>query len=249
MRRNILLLLLTITFPLAAVSQGKIELNLENRPVIEALRQIEKQSGYTFSYNPSLLKDFPKVTIRITDEPLEEALQALFGKTNIRFVIQGKYIILKKRPKEVTVSGFIYDRESYESLIAANIYDMVSGQGAVSNNFGFYSLSVPSGEIELRPSYVGYTSESYPFTVTKDTAIHFFLQPSPLLKEVVVDGNLKNPVQHVETGKISLNSATLKAIPAFMGGKRCDQGFTTDARSGGGYRRYGRIVCTGRKCR
>ncbi len=32
-----------------------------------------------------------------------------------------------------------------------------------------------------------------------------------------MDGNLKNPVQHVETGKISLNSATLKAIPAFMG--------------------------------
>ncbi len=217
MRRNILLLLLTITFPLAAVSQGKIELNLENRPVIEALRQIEKQSGYTFSYNPSLLKDFPKVTIRITDEPLEEALQALFGKTNIRFVIQGKYIILKKRPKEITVSGFIYDRESHESLIAANVYDLISGHGAASNNFGFYSLSVPPGEVELRPSYVGYASDNYSFTVIQDTVIHFFLQPSSLLKEVVVDGELKNPAQHAETGKISLNSLMLKAIPAFMG--------------------------------
>lgn len=217
MKRYTIFLLLIIWLKTPLFAQQRITLDVQNQPVTEALRQIEKQSGYTFSYSPSLLKDFPKVTIRITDEPLEEALQALFGKTNIRFVIQGKYIILKKRPKEVTVSGFIYDRESYESLIAANIYDMVSGQGAVSNNFGFYSLSVPSGEIELRPSYVGYTSESYPFTVTKDTAIHFFLQPSPLLKEVVVDGNLKNPVQHVETGKISLNSATLKAIPAFMG--------------------------------
>lgn len=216
MRQAILLLLLT-TFFTAAVSQEKITLNVENKPVTEALREIEKQTGYTFSYSPSLLKDFPRITLRIADGPLEKVLQALFDKTDIQYIMRGKYIILKKRPKEVTVSGFIYDRESHESLIAANIYDLTSGQGAVSNNFGFYSLSVQPGEIELCPSYVGYTSENHPLTVSQDTVIHFFLPPSALLKEVVVDGELKNPVLHAETGKISLNAATLKAVPALMG--------------------------------
>lgn len=202
---------------MVVVGQEKITLELQNQPVNEAIREIEKQSGYTFSYSPSLLKDFPKVTVRINSEPLEKALQALFGKTDIQYVIQGKHIILKKRPKEVTISGFIYDNESYESLIAANVYDMASGQGAVTNNFGFYSFSVSPGEIALRPTYVGYASEAHPFTVTQDTVIHFFLQPSSLLKEVVVEGELKNPVLHAETGKISLNSAMLTAVPTFLG--------------------------------
>ncbi|WP_298645818.1 TonB-dependent receptor [uncultured Proteiniphilum sp.] len=217
MKRYTIFLFLIAGFPLPLLPQGKVTLNLEKRPITEVLRKIEQQTGYTFSYNPTLLKDFPPVSLRIANESLEKVLQLLFHETDIQPILQEKYIILKKRPKAITVSGFIYDRESHESLIAANVYDGDSGQGSVSNNFGFYSLSVPPGEIELRPSYVGYTTENYPFTVTKDTVIHFFLQPSSLLKEVVVDGNLKNPLQHAETGKISLNAATLKGIPAFMG--------------------------------
>ena len=217
MKQTTLLLLLIIAFPLAATGQEKITLNLEKRPVTEVLREIERQSGHTFSYNPSLLKDFPDVTLKMMDEPLDKVLQALFAETEIQAIVQGKYIVLKKRPKKVTISGFIYDRESHESLIAANLYEIVSGQGAVTNNFGFYSLSVPPGKVELRPSYVGYATETYLLTLSEDTVVHFFLQPSSLLKEVVVEGDLKNPVLHAETGKISLNPAMLTALPTFLG--------------------------------
>ena len=217
MKQIILLLFLIIFFPMTAISQEKITLDLENRPVIEALRQIEKQSGYIFSYSPSLLKNSPPVPVRIADEPLEKVLRVLFSKTDIQAVIQGKYIILKKRPKEVIISGFIYDRESHESLIAANVYDLVSGQGTVSNNFGFYSLSVPPGKIELRPSYVGYTSGNHPFTATQDTVIHFFLQPSSSLSEVVIEGKKRSIVASSETGKISMTSEEIKSMPSLLG--------------------------------
>lgn len=106
MKQTTLLLLLIIAFPLAATGQEKITLNLEKRPVPEALREIEHQSGYTFSYNPSLLKDFPDVTLKVLDEPLDKVLQVLFAKTEIQAIVQGKYIVLKKRPKKVTISGF-----------------------------------------------------------------------------------------------------------------------------------------------
>lgn len=209
--------LLFLCLHTVAFGQQKITLRIERKPVTEVLRQIESQTDYRFSYNPELLKSLPPVSLQVQDVSIENVLEAVFGKTDVQFIVRDKYIILKKRPKEITVSGFIYDRESHESLIAANVYDLASRQGAVSNNFGFYSLSVPPGEIELRPSYVGYTSEIHPFAVTQDTVIHFFLQPSSLLKEVVVDGELKNPVQHAETGKINLNSMTLTALPTFLG--------------------------------
>jgi len=216
MKRYILFLFLIAGVTASLSGQEKITLTLENSPITETLREIERQSGYTFSYSPELLKDIATITIKVVDEPLKKVLKALFGKTRIQPIVKGKYIVLKKRPKEVTISGFIYDIESHETLIFANIFDPISGQGTVSNNFGFYSISLPPGEIGLRPSYVGYTSENFPFTITQDTVIHFFLQPSSLLKEVVVEGHLKDPVQSVETGKVSLNAATLKAIPSFM---------------------------------
>lgn len=190
---------------------------MEPKPVAEILKEIEMQTDYRFSYNPELLKNVPPLSLQIQDENIEKVLETIFAKTDIQFIIREKHIILKRKPKQITISGFIYDRESHESLISANIIDLVTGQGAVSNSFGFYSISLPPGKITLRPSYVGYTAEACSFAITQDTVIHFFLQPSSLLNEVVVEGEVKNPVQHVDAGKISFNFATLKAIPAFMG--------------------------------
>lgn len=213
----IFFLFLIIGWKASLFAQEKITVDAENRSVGELFLQIEKQSGYTFSYNPSLLKDFPPVTIKIVDGSLERVLDLLFNRTDIQPMVRGRYIILKKRPKEITISGFIYDRESLESLIAVNIYDRMSGRGAVSNNFGFYSLSLPPGKITLRPSYVGYATQTHSITAMRDTVIHFFLQPSPLLEEVVVEGNRNDLLFHAETGKISLSSSTLKEIPALLG--------------------------------
>ncbi len=194
----------------------RVTINVEQRPVTEVLRLIEQQTGYTFSYNPTLLNDFLPVTLKVKDELLKKVLEQLFDETDVLPVVQDKYIILKKRPKSITLSGFIYDGESHESLIAANVYDRRSGQGAVSNNFGFYSLTLSPGKVELHPSYVGYAAEHHSFSAANDTVIHFFLQPSPRLQELVVEGELKNPVESVETGKVSLNTTMLKALPSFM---------------------------------
>src|SRR5690554_6877060 len=107
MQRCTFFLLFITGLKISLFAQERITVDAEKRPIIEVLRQIEKQSGYTLSFNPSLLKDFPPVTLQIANEPLEKALRLLFDKTDIQAIIQGKYIILKKKPKEVTISGFI----------------------------------------------------------------------------------------------------------------------------------------------
>ena len=87
MQRCIIFLLLIAGLGMPLIAQERITVDVEKRPVIEILRQIEKQSGYTLSFNPSLLKDFPPVTLQIANEPLEKALQLLFDKTDIGFVL------------------------------------------------------------------------------------------------------------------------------------------------------------------
>lgn len=44
-----------------------------------------------------------------------------------------------------TISGYVSDATSGETLIGANVYIKDGKQGTASNNFGFYSLKVPTG--------------------------------------------------------------------------------------------------------
>ncbi len=219
MKHYTIFILLAVCFHTGATAQQKISLNVERMSVTEVLSQIEKQSDYTFSYNPALLKDFPRVTVNVKDATLQTVLDVVFGKSHVQYIIRDKHIILRQRPKNITISGFIHDAVSRETLIAANVFDFLSQRGAVSNNFGFYSLSVPPGKVKLRGSYVGYASREMDFGAENDTIIHFFLSPTALLQEVIIEGKQTVPLYSAETGKITLNAQTLQALPSFLGEK------------------------------
>ncbi|HHX37265.1 MAG TPA: carboxypeptidase-like regulatory domain-containing protein, partial [Clostridiaceae bacterium] len=77
-----------------------------------------------------------------------------------------------------TVSGYITDEKSGETQINASIYDFNSRKGTVSNVYGFYSLTLPAGEVSLQYSYVGYHTQSFDFNLNKDTVIHIRFKES-----------------------------------------------------------------------
>ena len=55
-----------------------------------------------------------------------------------------------------TISGYITDSGSSETLISASVFENNSRRGSVSNSYGFYSLTLPAGEVNMLYSYVGY---------------------------------------------------------------------------------------------
>ncbi|MEL6654080.1 MAG: carboxypeptidase-like regulatory domain-containing protein [Bacteroidota bacterium] len=62
--------------------------------------------------------------------------------------------------QNITLSGYVYDEETGESLIGATIYIPSIKAGTYSNSYGFYSLSVPPGEYEVQYRFVGYASRN-----------------------------------------------------------------------------------------
>jgi outer membrane cobalamin receptor len=121
--------------------------------------------------------------------------------------------------KTLTISGYIYDAPSKETLIGANVYAQHTQKGTVSNNYGFYSLSLPQGEVALSISYVGYRTVELRLDLTKDTVIDVSMDASLRLQEVVVEaqkGVLSN-VANTQLGAVSLSPAMVKAVPAILG--------------------------------
>ena len=54
------------------------------------------------------------------------------------------FCTLGARAQKHTISGYVRDAASGEPLISANVYDSNSGAGAITNTFGFYSLTLPA---------------------------------------------------------------------------------------------------------
>ena len=61
---------------------------------------------------------------------------------------------------KVTLNGYVKDASNGEELIGVTIYIPQMKAGAVTNAYGFYSLTVPKGTYELQFSYLGYTTQT-----------------------------------------------------------------------------------------
>jgi hypothetical protein len=120
--------------------------------------------------------------------------------------------------QKYTLFGFIKDKSSGESLIGATISNTNNRSGTFSNNYGFYSLVVPEGDIIINCSYVGYRQQSIKITLTRNTNLNIQLEKEMTkLGEVIVKDNSSNRIINSETGSYSLDLLTMKKLPAIMG--------------------------------
>ena len=197
-----------------------VTLNMQKASVREILDEIQKQTGVTFSYESSLLSGLQKTTFRADDEALTDCLTRLFANLPVVYKMTGNVVVLKRKPKQVTVSGFVRDKRSAESLIGASVYEAHSRVGTASNNFGFFSLTLPPGDITIRSSYIGYTSHQHILNgLERDTVLTIELEPSASLQEVVITGqsNDKQSVISTQMGALEINQQTIRSTPVMFG--------------------------------
>lgn len=120
-----------------------------------------------------------------------------------------------------TVSGIVKDKSSGETLIGVSIaVEGKPGFGVISNEYGFYSISLPRGHYSLRFSYVGYGTESIPVQLNSNVKVNVDLSEGVNLQEVVVtskkeDDNLTTTAMGTET----LNMKTAALVPVLLGEK------------------------------
>ena len=120
---------------------------------------------------------------------------------------------------KVTVSGYIKDAANAEGLIGVSAYVKETGTGAVTNNYGFYAVTLPKGTYTLVLSYVGYKKQTRPVDLTADTRLDIEMtQEGRDLQEVVVstkreDDNVKN----IEMSVNKIDIKTIQRIPALLG--------------------------------
>ncbi|MCB0584003.1 MAG: carboxypeptidase-like regulatory domain-containing protein, partial [Phaeodactylibacter sp.] len=128
--------------------------------------------------------------------------------------------VLLAAQEKHTLSGYLRDAASGETLVGANILlQKPGGQGTTSNAYGFYSLQLPAGAYELVFTYLGYEPKKASVVLDKNVRLNIALEEESLqLEEVVVTAREEDEnVRGTQMGTVGLAMDNVKKLPALMG--------------------------------
>lgn len=121
--------------------------------------------------------------------------------------------------EKVTISGTVYDNQTNETLIGVSIYFPELSTGTTTNEYGFYSLTIPTGTYKIQVSYLGFTTINESINLTQKITKNFKLsESSESLNEIVIETDIEK--LNIKTPQMSVNkltSATIKQIPVVLG--------------------------------
>ncbi|QJB32189.1 TonB-dependent receptor [Chitinophaga oryzae] len=121
--------------------------------------------------------------------------------------------------EKVTLSGTITMKANTETVIGASIFIPEAKVSAISNAYGFYTVTVPKGEYTIVISCIGFESIEEPISLKQNTRRNFSMsEKSKTLDEVVIRHN--KAASNIRTPEMSVNKlsiSTIKKMPAVMG--------------------------------
>ena len=147
--------------------------------------------------------------IALMYQPLRQFVITIFFLSSIGLFSQQRF----------TLSGTITEASSNETLIGVTLLVPEINTGVTTNDYGFYSLTLPEGDYQIRLSYLGYQDIVQTISLNEDLRLNFeMFEEVEQLDEVVVTEdvekiNIRKPQMSVNT----LSVQTIKKIPVILG--------------------------------
>lgn len=196
MNRIISIILLVSTICVSSINaQGRVT-------VEDMMEQMKSIYPISFVYDSSIKLNIPYSGEKPSMVSLENSLETIFSNTGIKWEIKGDYVILK-RLSSYTLSGYIY-QENGETVINATVWDITSNTGTLTNEHGFYSLTLNEGKHKIRFSHISCGEQTENITLKANKSQNIYLKADYRINEVVVTADLNSPIYTTQTGKVSL---------------------------------------------
>ena len=211
--------------------QEKVSFKLRGQTLAEAFKLIEQKCSARFTFNNNDLPN-KKLRFKFRRKKLDTVLNRLLAGTSLRYSRNGQYIIIlrdknKVEPSPVpavisrkyTIKGFLQDTITSEALIGGTIFVEELGKGVATNEYGFYSITLPAGKYNISYSYLGYKESRFLFELNEneDRDVKLALEEQDLPDIVVKSGQKNEHIESIEGGSLVIEAPLAKAIPVFLG--------------------------------
>lgn len=121
--------------------------------------------------------------------------------------------------RNFTISGVVTDAENGETLIGASVVTADYSLGTTTNEYGFYSLTLPAADsVTLEFSYVGFQTERRTIALRANVSLSVELSTGVQLQEVVVQaGSVREVLQSTEMSVATISTKEARVIPVLLG--------------------------------
>ncbi len=189
--------------------------------IAQILTDLEARLGFTTGYSNTSIDLSRKVSVNLENKKLSQVLRTLFPSKLFQFKVLGKKLLIYKRLQKYTISGYVSEKGSEEYLSNVSIYIKEQKAGTITNDYGFFSLSIPEGEHKLLISFIGYKSLEKNIDLTADRALNFNLElDTQYLDEIIISSDQeaqKSQVTQMSSERI--NPSVIADVPTILGEK------------------------------
>jgi len=213
------------------VSDTEISITIPAGKLVDAIRTIELQHKISFAYERTMMDNYEVAPKQFTRQKLSVVLKELLQNTPFTFEERDHIILLKKNRRQEaflpgttssakrTISGYVEDGLSGERLIGALLSIEGTNMGTATNNYGFYSITLPDTQTRIRVSGIGYTATDTLIRLQEDTRCILKIIPDTnKLAQVIIKGDRDAAIQHTaQMGKMSLSMREIQSTPKFLG--------------------------------
>ncbi|SEN15956.1 TonB-linked outer membrane protein, SusC/RagA family [bacterium A37T11] len=198
-----------------------LNLDAKNKPLTVVFKEIEQQTGYVFFWDTDLNQQ--RVTIRLKDEMLSDALKKLFQLLPYTYQLEEKSVIVRERkavisdtPETVSqqlldISGNVTD-SSKVPLVGASIHVKGVSKGTLTDASGKYAVSGVMADATLVISYLGFETLEVPINGRKSINIQLKADDSKLEEVVVTALGIKREEKSLGYAVQKVSGAELQTV-------------------------------------
>lgn len=150
-------------------------------------------------------------------------LQKEEQKVKLQNTIENTLINIGKKSsfvagRHANIAGHIRDSDTGEPLIGALIYIDNPRIGVATDQFGYYSLTIPSGEHDLLLQCIGYKDSKRPIMLYSEGKLDIELIEDVIpLKEVIIEAEKDINIAGMQMGLDKLDAQSMKKVPPILG--------------------------------
>ena len=181
-----------------AINAQDITATFRDRPLSDVVKELERQTGYSFIYETSDLKDISPVTASFQNVTVDSALRQII-KSPLKYELKGKIVVITRSAVKqeavvakngaTVVSGVITDSATGETIPGVTVWVKDTQFGTTTDLDGAYTIEFKGNYGFLSVSSMGYQLEEVRLSSDAVQTINVALKPdATMLEEAVAIG-------------------------------------------------------------
>jgi len=153
----------------AASFAQRITLNAKNISYEKLFKSIEQQSGYTFVYDPDLLRILPNINVEISEASITEVMNKFLFNKPLDYKIVDNTIVIRpkenlgtsKQPLPIYLAGTVNDQHG-QPMPGVTVKVKGTNLVWVTNEKGEFKVVLASADVIMQFSFIGYLTQEIP---------------------------------------------------------------------------------------